>query len=90
MAGLVLVAPALPTNDPKNSWSTGGGLGRKLRFAATRAILQVRFACIPMWRAGPPLLPHIAVESASVSAFHRCYLPFKAYAIAVRKGSRII
>ena len=37
-----MVAPALPTNDPKNSWSTGGGLGRKLRFAAVRAILQVR------------------------------------------------
>ena len=37
----MLVAPALPTNDPQNSWSTGGGLGRKLRFAAVRAILQV-------------------------------------------------
>ena len=41
VAGLMLVAPALPTNDPQNSWSTGGGLGRKLRFAAVRAILQV-------------------------------------------------
>ena len=45
VAGLVLVAPALPTNDPKNSWSTGGGLGRKLRFAAVRAILQVPIPC---------------------------------------------
>ena len=41
VAGLMLVAPALPTNDPQNSWSTGGGLGRKLRSAAVRAILQV-------------------------------------------------
>ena len=45
VAGLALVAPALPTNDPKNSWSTGGGLGRKLRFAAVRAILQVHVRC---------------------------------------------
>ena len=41
----MLVAPALPTNDPKNSWSTGGGLGRKLRFAAVRAMLQVHILC---------------------------------------------
>lgn len=37
----MLVAPALPTNDPKNTFTAGGGLGRKLRFAAIRAILQV-------------------------------------------------
>ena len=42
----MLVAPALPTNDPQNSWSTGGGLGRKLRFAAVRAILQVSSSSI--------------------------------------------
>ena len=69
MAGLVLVAPALPTNDPKNSWSTGGGLGRKLRFAAVRAILQVHPACIYIRRAvASPFQPHTAVQSASVSA----------------------
>lgn len=39
--GLVLVAPAVPTNNPKNSWSRRGGLGRTLRLAATRAVLQV-------------------------------------------------
>ncbi|CAL8466073.1 g5609 [Coccomyxa elongata] len=39
--GLVLVAPAVPTNNPKNSWSRRGGLGRTLRLAATRAILQL-------------------------------------------------
>ena len=44
----MLVAPALPTNDPKNSWSTGGGLGRKLRFAAVRAILQVHCLRAPV------------------------------------------
>lgn len=50
------MAPALPTNDPKNSWSTGGGLGRKLRFAAVRGILQ---ACICVNSSGSIVQPSL-------------------------------
>ena len=44
MAGLVLVAPAVPTNALEgNAWSRGGSnLGSKLRLGLTRAILQAR------------------------------------------------
>ena len=69
MAGLVLVAPALPTNDPKNSWSTGGGLGRKLRFAAVRWILQVhhlRRPCAQLWpQLHPSSLCRVHLQSSS-------------------------
>jgi hypothetical protein len=45
VAGLVLVAPAVPTNAPEgSSWSRGGAsLGSKLRLGLTRAILQATF-----------------------------------------------
>ena len=44
VAGLLLVAPAIPTNNPEgSSWSRGGSsLGSKLRLGLTRAILQAR------------------------------------------------
>ena len=44
VAGLLLVAPAIPMNNPEgNTWSRGGSsLGSKLRLGLTRAILQAR------------------------------------------------
>lgn len=40
----MLVAPAVPTNDPKSSLSRRAGLIRKLRFAVVRAILKACFS----------------------------------------------